>query len=252
MVLQDRQRRSFYLQGDTRGLRPGDQVTLRERTLNRSSCGSDGPTLEVLEVRTVWTNGAHRSAYFDSRRDGTFDRFVLRSRDRGGWYADRYSYMQQGGDGYGRYGDQQPGDRYAPNGPYGPPPDQRGQRSYPSQPSQPGQPPYDRTQPQYEDPNSQSDPDGQSDANGQPPVDQGYDQNGDDRGAGSQPVSVDGTLNFNGPCPAVRDSGGASYDLAGDLRGFHNGDRVRVTGVLSGSSSCGGTALEIREIRQRR
>jgi hypothetical protein len=43
-----------------------------------------------------------------------------------------------------------------------------------------------------------------------------------------------------------------SYDLAGDLRGFHNGQRVRVTGLLSGSSSCGGTALEIQEIRERR
>ena len=63
---------------------------------------------------------------------------------------------------------------------------------------------------------------------------------------------MDGTLDFNGSCPAVRDRDGISYDLAGDLRGFHNGERVRVTGVLSGSSSCGGTALEIQEIRERR
>jgi len=63
---------------------------------------------------------------------------------------------------------------------------------------------------------------------------------------------VDGTLDFNGSCPAVRDRSGTSYDLAGDLRGFHNGQRVRVTGLLSGSSSCGGTALEIQEIRERR
>ena len=63
---------------------------------------------------------------------------------------------------------------------------------------------------------------------------------------------MDGTLDFNSSCPAVRDHNGTSYDLAGDLRGFHNGERVRVTGLLSGSSSCGGTALEIQEIRERR
>ena len=233
LVLRDHQRRTFYLSGDTDGLRPGDHVTVREHTLSRSYCGNDGPTLEVLEVRTVWTGGSHRSAYFDARRDGDFERFLDRSRDRGGWYSDRYSYMQRGG-GYGDRGR----DRYAPpngpNGQYAPPDDQNG-------PDQP--------QPQYE-PNEQYGPNGQ----GQPPPPQyepngqndnpGYDQNDD-----SQPITVEGTLDFNSSCPSVRDRNGTSYDLAGDLRGFHNGERVRVTGVLSGSSSCGGTALEIRERR---
>jgi len=239
LVLRDHQRRTYYLSGDTEGLRPGDHVTVRERTLNRSYCGNNGPTLEVLDVRTVWNGGSHRSAYFDARRDGDFERFLDRSRGRGGWYSDRYSYMHRGGDRYGRYGDR---DRYEPNGPGG--------RYAPS-------PPYDQGQPQYE-PDDQYEPNGP----GQPPPpqyepngqydDQDYDQNGDDRGAPPQSISVDGTLDFNGSCPAVRDRNGTSYDLAGNLQGFHNGERVRVTGVLSGSSSCGGTALEIQEIRERR
>src|SRR5881227_1607369 len=89
LVLRDHQRRTYYLSGDTDGLRPGDHVSVRERMLSRSSCGNDGPTLEVLDVRTVWTGGSHRSAYFDARRDGDFGRFVERSHDRGGWYSDR-------------------------------------------------------------------------------------------------------------------------------------------------------------------
>jgi hypothetical protein len=253
LALRDHQRRTFYLSGDTDGLRPGDHVTVRERTVSRSYCGNDGPTLEVLDVRTVWNGGGHRSAYFDARRDGSFVRFLERSRDRGGWYSDRYSYMQRGGDRYGQHGRYGDRDRYAPpngpNGQYAPPYDPNG-------PNGPGQPPQ---QPQYE-PNDQYGPNGQ----GQPPPPQydpnggqydnqpSDDQNGDDRGAPPQSVSVDGTLDFNGTCPTVRDRNGTSYDLAGDLRGFHNGERVRVTGLLSGSSSCGGTALEIQEIRERR
>ena len=246
LVLRDHQRRPFYLSGDTAGLEPGDHVVLRERALSRSSCGGSGPTLEVLDVRTVWTGGSHRSAYFDARRDGNFERFVERSQDRGGWYSDRFSYMQRGGD---RYGQSAP-----PNGPgdrYGQPP-YRGQPQYQGSPQgspEQGQPQYDPNgqvqPPQYNPNGGQSDPNGQYD-------NQQYDQNRDDRNGGNQPISVDGTLDFNGSCPAVRDRSGNSYDLAGDLRSFHNGERVRVTGVLSGSSSCGGTALEIQEIRERR
>ncbi|HEY4592093.1 MAG TPA: DUF5818 domain-containing protein, partial [Thermoanaerobaculia bacterium] len=127
-----------------------------------------------------------------------------------------------------------PNDRYAPNGPGQPPPLQNepnGQYG-PNGQGQPPPPQYDPNGGQYD--NQPSD-----------------DQNGDDRGA-PQSISVDGTLDFNGTCPTVRDRNGTSYDLAGNLRGFHNGERVRVTGLLSGSSSCGGTALEIQEIRERR
>lgn len=251
LMLRDHQRRPFYLSGDTAGLEPGDHVVLRERTLSRSSCGGNGPTLEVLDVRTVWTGGGHRTAYFDARRDGNFERFLDRNRDRGGWYSDHYSYLQQG-DRYGQYAP-------PPSGPY----DRNGQPQYSPQYPPPGQPQYqappDQGQPQYApndqyDPNGpgqppppQYEPNGQYDQNGQPSEDQGYDQNG-----APQSISVDGTLDFNAACPSVRDRNGTSYDLAGDLHGFHNGERVRVTGLLSGSSSCGGTALEIQEIRERR
>ncbi len=250
LVLRDHQRRPYYLSGNTDGLEPGDHVAVRERTLGRSACGDNGPTLEVLAVQTVWTGGAHRTAYFDARRDGSFERFLEQSQDRGGWYSDHYSYLRRGDSRYGQYAPPQ-GRPYDRNGqPQYPPPGQPQYQGPPDQgppqydPNGPGQPPP----PQYDQNAPGQPPPPQYDPNGQPSEDQGYDQNG----GGNQPITVEGTLNFNGSCPSVRDRGGVSYDLAGDLRGFHNGERVRVTGLLSGSSSCGGTALEIQEIRQRR
>jgi len=61
---------------------------------------------------------------------------------------------------------------------------------------------------------------------------------------------VDGTLDFNQACPQIR-AGNVTYDLAGNLGNYHDGDRVHVDGVLAGSSSCGGSALEVRQIRRR-
>ena len=235
LVLRDRQNRNYYLLGDTRGLRPGDQVSLRERLLNRSSCGNDAPTLEVLEVRTVWTDGAHRSAYFDARRDGSFDRFLLRNRDRGGWYAERRPGPY---DRRGPYDQAPPGNRpydnrpydngYAPNGQYdnGYAPDNRMP---------------DARMPDNRMPDAQA-PDGQYDAPDNPNGPSGGDR---------QPISVDGRLDFNRSCPAIRGGNGETYDLAGDLANYHDGDRVHVTGVVGGASSCGGTALEIQDIRRR-
>jgi len=250
-VLRDRQNRNYYLQGDTRALRPGDQVSLRERLLNRSSCGNDAPTLEVLEVRTVWTDSRHRSAYFDAARDGDFDRFIVRSRNRGGWYADRYSYLQNSGPGGGdRYGQYQGQDRGQDQG-Y----DRYPQYEHRGDPNRPRDDPY-------APPNDPNGPDGQYD---QPPYDQQYDPSGqdaepyngqsDDRNGqdrdNRQSTTVSGTLDYTGSCPALRGPNGTSYDLAGDLGDYHDGDRVQVTGLLGGTSSCGGTALEIQEIRRR-
>lgn len=255
-VLRDRQNRNYYLQGDTRGLRPGDQVSLRERLLSRSSCGSDAPTLQVLEIRTVWTDGRHRSAYFDAARDGSFDRFIVRNRYRGGWYADRYSYLQSGGPngGYGQYPGRDQGqyqgydDRYP----------QREHRAAPNRPRDDRYAPPSDAPPGAVPPNEPNGPNrGQYD---QPPYDQQDDQSGqyDDRGNRGgqdrddrQPTTVEGTLDYTGSCPALHDRNGTSYDLAGDLGDYHDGDQVRVTGLLGGTSSCGGTALEIQEIRRR-
>jgi hypothetical protein len=268
-VLRDRQNRNYYLLGDTRGLRPGDQVSLRERLLNRSSCGNDAPTLEVLEVRTVWTDGAHSSAYFDARRDGDFGRFILRSRDRGGWYSDRYTYLRQGrAPQGGQYDDRYDRSRQYDSPPYVPPyagPDQdrgrsddRGQydrrqqpqpnESYDSPDSDPGNDQND----QYEDgyaPNDIQDDAPQGNA-----PDDTYDRGDvpEDRSSGNrQLITVDGTFEFDSTCPSLRGTDGKSYDLAGELGNSHDGDRVRVRGFLAGRSSCGGTALEVQEIRRR-
>jgi len=260
---------SYFLTGSTRELRPGDHVTLGARPVSGSTCGVRGPALQVLEIRTVWTSGNHRSAYFDARRDGDFGRFILRSRDRGGWYSDRYTYLRQGrAPQGGPYGDR--GDRYDRRGQYDSPPyvpphagpdqdrgpsDDRGQ--------------YDRRQPQpnesYDNPDSYPDNDqgGQYDDGGYAP-DQGDVQQGDipdgnedrnipeNRSRGNrQMITVDGTLDYDSSCPSVRGSDGKSYDLAGELGSYHDGDRVRVLGFVAGRSSCGGTALEVQEIRRR-
>ena len=242
---------TVYLSGNTRELRPGDHAVLGGRLVSGSSCGVRGPALQVLEIRTIWTGGDHRAAYFDARRDGSFDRFILRSRDRGGWYSDRYSYLRQGRAprGGGRY-DSPP---YSPIRPDDAPYDNRGQ--YQGQPDDRGQ--YD-DQGQYD---RQPQPDDSYDDEQVVPNDDGYapDDTYEDRqpqpqdrnGGNHQSVTVDGTFEFDSTCPSLRGTDGKSYDLAGDLGNAHDGDRVRVIGVLAGKSSCGGTALEIQEIRRR-
>jgi len=236
-----RTNRTFYLVGNTRDLRPGDHVRLFERAARTNTCGAQAPTLEVLQVRTLWVGSQHRSAYFDVTRDGNLDRFIERSRNRGGWYADRYAYRQNGGDHYGQYG--RDDDRYG----------QYDRRPTPN--NAPYDDRYDRTQPPYDDRDGGYDQNGQyDDQGGQYDDDRApYDRNDGDRndpGGNRQLITVDGTLDYDGDCPSIR-SGNTSYDLAGDLGDFHDGDRVHVTGFAAGRSSCGGTALEIQEIRRR-
>lgn len=77
----------FALTGRTRALRPGDHVRLSERAVDArlgNPCGLDVPTLEVTGIEAIWRGNGHRDAYFDSRRDGDFDRFLAENRDRGG------------------------------------------------------------------------------------------------------------------------------------------------------------------------
>ncbi len=264
---------TYPLAGGTRDLRPGDHVVLSGRLTDGSVCGVRGPALQVQGVRTIWAGADHAAAYYDARRDGDFDRFLARSRDRGGWYADRYSYRRQGGaprgDRYGQYDDRrnrpydgqapydqrgpsyqgqpnqgQPENGYAPNGQY----DNRDQPNAPY--NSPNTAPYDNGQNgqngQYDDqyiPNDQA-PNDQAPNSGQ------YDDRDRSNGADRQPITLDGTLDYNRSCPAIRTSNG-SYDLAGDLGKFHDGDRVRVTGFVGGASSCGGTAFEVQGIRRR-
>jgi hypothetical protein len=265
---------SYSLAGGTRELRPGDHVVLSGSLTSGSACGTRGPALQVLEIRTIWTGGDHRAAYFDARRDGSFQRFILRSRDRGGWYSDRYTYLRQGRapQGGGRYGAPYgaPDGRARPNDvPYDEDRGQyRGQAQGQPQGQAQGQP---DDQGQYDQRPQPNEPNDSYDNGPDRPDDQGYvapnDMNdtsdqGDrpedrqddraDRSSGNrQLVTVDGTFEFDSTCPSLRGTDGKSYDLAGELGSSHDGDRVRVRGFLAGRSSCGGTALEVQEIRRR-
>jgi hypothetical protein len=73
----------------------------------------------------------------------------------------------------------------------------------------------------------------------------GRDDNGEDE---HEALRVDGRLDLRGSCPAIHTPDGVSYDLDGNLGDFHDGDRVRVIGVLQGRSACGGRTLEVNEI----
>jgi hypothetical protein len=240
----------FALAGNTRSLRPGDHVVLSTQEAGRSSCGGNAPTLEVVSIDTVWKGEDHRSAYFDASRDGDFDRFIVANRERGGWYADRYAYRSGSGPGsapgddrggqydrgrdrgrdqgddrdHDRNGD--PGDR----GQYAPPPGDPNDREEQAAPPEQMAPP-DQTAP----PEQMA-----------PPADRDNDQEDQEQ------LSVTGKLDFGGSCPAIRTPNGESYDLAGDLGNYHDGDRVTVVGVVGERSSCGGNTLEVQEIRGRR
>jgi hypothetical protein len=196
----------YSLAGNTRDLRPGDHVLLSEREIDGDPCGVQGPTLEVLRVDAVWRGDDHDSAYFDSRRDGDFETYISQNRGLGGWYADRYAYLNGSGR-PGRDGDR--GDR------------DRGRE-------------MNRDQDMDRD-NDRDNTDRDTDR----------DNNGEDE---HEALRVDGRLDLRGSCPAIHTPDGVSYDLDGNLGDFHDGDRVRVIGVLQGRSACGGRTLEVNEI----
>jgi len=215
----------YSLAGNTRDLRPGDHVLLSERESDGDPCGVQGPTLEVLRVDTVWKGDDHDSAYFDSRRDGDFETYISQNRGLGGWYADRYAYLNGGGR-PGRDGDR--GDRDSGRYDNGAPP-----------------PP-----PQYDDRDQDRDRGLEMDRDRDMDRDNvrgntGRDDNGEDE---HEALRVDGRLDLRGSCPAIHTPDGVSYDLDGNLGDFHDGDRVRVIGVLQGRSACGGRTLEVNEI----
>jgi LysM repeat protein len=67
-------------------------------------------------------------------------------------------------------------------------------------------------------------------------------------------LDITGTLTWEGvTCPAMRGDDGRLYTLAGDIRGFEPGDRVRVQGQRAQVSVCmQGTTLEVERIRAAR
>ncbi|HEX2255530.1 MAG TPA: LysM peptidoglycan-binding domain-containing protein [Afifellaceae bacterium] len=64
-------------------------------------------------------------------------------------------------------------------------------------------------------------------------------------------LTVIGTLTREGvECPALRGDDGRLYTLAGDIRGFRPGDRIRVEGQPADFSTCmQGTTIEVSRIR---
>ncbi|HEY4562038.1 MAG TPA: DUF5818 domain-containing protein, partial [Thermoanaerobaculia bacterium] len=198
---------AFGLTGNVRALRPGDHVALSERAVGGRACGVNAPTLEVLSIDAVWRGDDHRDAWFDARRDGDFDSFIAQSRDRGGWYADRYAYLHGGGE---------------------------------QAPGRPG--PYDRDQDRDRGGYGNPPP---------PPPPPGMENPGEDRDdeEEQEELSVTGRLDLRGSCPAIHTPNGDSWDLAGDLGDYRDGDRVRVLGYPAGTSSCGGRALRVEEVQ---
>jgi len=79
------------------------------------------------------------------------------------------------------------------------------------------------------------------------PVRIAWGDQGPGRGRG---MSVIGTITREGvECPALRGDDGALYTLAGDVRGFRPGDRVRVEGRPADFSTCmQGTTIEVSRI----
>jgi hypothetical protein len=222
-TIRDHQSSQIYsLAGNTRDLRPGDHVLLSERETDSNPCGVQGPTLEVLRVDAVWKGDDHDSAYFDSRRDGDFETFISQNRGLGGWYADRYTYLNGGRP--GRDGDRGDRDRGRYDNGAPPPPPQYDDR--------------DREMNRDQD----MDRDNNRNNTGR---DTDRDNNGEDE---HEALRVDGRLDLRGSCPAIHTPDGVSYDLDGNLGDFQDGDRVRVIGVLQGRSACGGRTLEVNEI----
>lgn len=72
------------------------------------------------------------------------------------------------------------------------------------------------------------------------------------RGPGRRDMTVIGTVTREGvECPAVRGDDGRLYTLAGDIRGFRPGDRIRVEGRPADFSTCmQGTTIEVSRIRR--
>jgi hypothetical protein len=72
----------------------------------------------------------------------------------------------------------------------------------------------------------------------------------DDSPAGT--ITVTGALTAEGvECQAMRGDDGKLYTLAGNLEGFRNGDRVRVTGRVAEVSICmQGTTIAVSRIEK--
>ncbi|HEY9421008.1 MAG TPA: hypothetical protein VIW92_06320 [Thermoanaerobaculia bacterium] len=102
----------FALAGNVDDMREGDHIRYVGTHTYDEYCGSGYPTMNVREIKTVWSNARHENAVFDSNRHGSYNRWADRYQDRGryeqdrGRYDDRYRRDRDDG----RYGDDRYGD----------------------------------------------------------------------------------------------------------------------------------------------
>lgn len=101
LALRDRRGKLYTLVGKTEGLEIGDDVELMVRRVlpvYAREC-SQGDTVRVGQVRTIWSDASRRSAIYDSRYDGTFDPYQRDRYERDDNYDDRSGYDDR----YDRY-----------------------------------------------------------------------------------------------------------------------------------------------------
>lgn len=68
----------FALAGNINDMREGDHIRYRGVHTYDEYCGSGYPTMEVREIKTVWSNDRHDHAVFDANRDGYYERWADR------------------------------------------------------------------------------------------------------------------------------------------------------------------------------
>ncbi|HEX6902112.1 MAG TPA: hypothetical protein VF789_20515 [Thermoanaerobaculia bacterium] len=88
----------FALAGNIGDMREGDHIRYVGTHTYDEYCGGGYPTMNVREIKTLWSNDRHDSAVFDANRDGSYSRWADRYYDSR--YRDRY-----GDDRYDRYDD---------------------------------------------------------------------------------------------------------------------------------------------------
>ena len=94
----------FALAGNIGDMREGDHIRYVGTHTYDDYCGGGYPTMNVREIKTVWSNDRHDRAVFDANRDGSYSRWADRNYDRGR-YDDRYDRDRHGDNRDDRYDD---------------------------------------------------------------------------------------------------------------------------------------------------
>ncbi len=91
----------FALAGNVGDMREGNHIRYVGTHTYDDYCGGGYPTMNVREIKTLWSNDRHDRPVFDASRDGSYSRWADRYYDDR--YRDQYRYDDD------RYGDD---DRY--------------------------------------------------------------------------------------------------------------------------------------------